>query len=143
LKLVMRTANWEEKGALEPPRAFSSVSKDGGRTWSPAQQEPDLWNARSKGFYGRSANGTHIYVYNDGPPCPRRARGPRCATSSSRSPAARGARSKRSSIPARTTPIHAHRNRPGDFRAVWDSGTKEKTRTHIRFGKLRLPAGTP
>jgi hypothetical protein len=27
---------------------------------------------------------------------------------------------------------------PGDFRAVWDSGTKEKPRTHIDFGKFRL-----
>jgi len=67
LKLVMRTANWEETGGLEPPRAFSSVSKDGGRTWTAAQQEPDLWNARSKGYYGKSANGAHVYVYNDGP----------------------------------------------------------------------------
>jgi len=27
---------------------------------------------------------------------------------------------------------------PGDFRAVWDSGTAARTRTHIRFGKFKL-----
>ena len=27
---------------------------------------------------------------------------------------------------------------PGDFRAVWDSGTPDRPRTHIHFGKLRL-----
>jgi hypothetical protein len=27
---------------------------------------------------------------------------------------------------------------PGDFRAVWDSGTATQTRTHIRFGKFRV-----
>ena len=30
---------------------------------------------------------------------------------------------------------------PGDFRAVWDSGTKEKHRTHICFGKFRSSQG--
>ena len=29
---------------------------------------------------------------------------------------------------------------PGDYRAVWDSGTKDRTRTHIVFGKFRIPA---
>jgi glucuronate isomerase len=29
---------------------------------------------------------------------------------------------------------------PGDFRAVWDSGTKDRTRTHIHFGKFRVKA---
>jgi hypothetical protein len=28
---------------------------------------------------------------------------------------------------------------PGDFRAVWDSGTKERPRTRICFGRLRIP----
>jgi hypothetical protein len=28
---------------------------------------------------------------------------------------------------------------PGDFRAVWDSGTKERARTQIHFGKFHLP----
>ena len=55
---------------LEKPRAYSSVSKDGGRNWSPAKEEPDLWNARSKGFYGLSETGAHVNVYNDGPAMP-------------------------------------------------------------------------
>jgi hypothetical protein len=140
LKLVMRTANWEEKGPLDPPRAFSSVSKDGGRTWTAARQEPDLWNSRSKGFYGQTANGTHLYVYNDGPAMP--------------SPMGRMAlRYKLQSTPGgpwsdeKTFYDSATHNSyptlieiaPGDFRAVWDSGTKEKSRTHICFGKFHLP----
>ena len=27
---------------------------------------------------------------------------------------------------------------PSDFRAVWDSGTATRLRTHIHFGKLKL-----
>ena len=27
---------------------------------------------------------------------------------------------------------------PGDFRAIWDSGTKDRSRTHIQFGKFRV-----
>ena len=27
---------------------------------------------------------------------------------------------------------------PGDFRAVWDSGTADTARTHIHFGKLKI-----
>ena len=30
---------------------------------------------------------------------------------------------------------------PGEFLAVWDSGTKDRHRTHIRFGKFKLPGG--
>ena len=50
----MRTARdgTQDNLALDPPRAYSSVSKDGGRTWSPAQQEADLWNSVAKGFFG-------------------------------------------------------------------------------------------
>ena len=28
---------------------------------------------------------------------------------------------------------------PGEFRAVWDSGTEKSGRRSIRFGKLTLP----
>ncbi len=29
---------------------------------------------------------------------------------------------------------------PGDFRAVWDRGTKDRTRAHIQFGKFKVKA---
>jgi hypothetical protein len=139
LKLVMRTATADEKAALNPPRAFSSVSKDGGRTWTPARQEPDLWNARSKGFYGQSTNGTHLYVYNDGPAMP--APGGRMALRYKVQPAPGGAWSAEKTFYDSGT----HNSyptlieiAPGDFRAVWDSGTKDRSRTNIRFGKFHL-----
>jgi hypothetical protein len=140
LKLVMRTANWEEKAALDPPRAFSSISKDGGRTWTPAKQEPDLWNSRSKGFFGRAANGTHLYVYNDGPAMP--APGSRTSLRYKLQPADAGWGEEKTFFDSGThnsypTLIEV---KPGDFRAVWDSGTKDRTRTHIRFGKFRILA---
>lgn len=141
LKLVMRTANWEEKGPLDPPRAFSSMSKDGGRTWTPAKQELDLWNARSKGFYGQSANGTHLYVYNDGPPMPKP--GGRMALRYKLQPTPGGAwGAERTFYDSGTHNSYPTliEIAPGDFRAVWDSGTKERPRTRIHFGKFRLPA---
>jgi hypothetical protein len=68
LKIVMRTAQYEEDSlTTDPPRAYSSISRDGGHTWSPGVPEPDLHNAKSKGYFGRASDGTHIYVYNDGP----------------------------------------------------------------------------
>ena len=43
LKMVMRACQYENEGqALEKPRAYSTVSKDGGRTWSAASEEADL-----------------------------------------------------------------------------------------------------
>lgn len=138
LKLVMRTANYEEKAALDPPRAFSSISKDGGRTWTPAQQESDLWNARSKGFFGKASDGTHLYVYNDGPAMPKQ--GARTSLRYKLQPTGGAWGEEKTFYDSGThnsypTLIEV---KPGDFRAVWDSGTVEKTRTHIRFGKFRL-----
>jgi hypothetical protein len=141
LKLVMRTATYDEKGVLDPPRAFSSVSKDNGRTWTPAKQEPDLWNARSKAFYGQSANGTHLYIYNDGPPMPKP--GGRTSLRYKLQPTPGGPWSGEKTFYDSGT----HNSyptlievAPNDFRAVWDSGTKERARTQIHFGKFRLPA---
>ncbi|MEP6671174.1 MAG: sialidase family protein [Chthoniobacter sp.] len=139
LKLVMRTATWEEKAALDPPRAFSSVSQDGGRTWTPARQEPDLWNARSKGFFGQSTNGTHLYVYNDGPAMPKP--GARTSLRYKLQPTSGGAWSAEKTFYDSGT----HNSyptlieiAPSEFRAVWDSGTKEHPRTNIRFGKFHV-----
>jgi hypothetical protein len=66
LKMVMRTAQYyNQKQALPVPRAYSSTSKDKGKTWSKAVEEPALWNTASKGFFGKDSFGRHIYVYND------------------------------------------------------------------------------
>lgn len=136
LKLVMRTAKDGEKdnGPLDPPRAFSSVSKDGGKTWSQAQQEPDLWNSVSKAFFGRATDGTHVYVYSDGPAWSR------MALRYKLQPAGGAWGAERTFFEAGNhnsypTLIEVG---PGEFRAVWDSGTPERTRTHIRFGKFHV-----
>jgi hypothetical protein len=134
---VMRTASFEQAGvALDPPRAFSSVSRDGGRTWSAAQQEPDLWNSVSQGYFGRGVGGTQIYVYNDGRAWNR------MALRYKLKPTGGAWSEERTFFDAGTrnsypTLIEVS---PGDFRAVWDSGTKDRDRTQIRFGKFRLPA---
>jgi len=141
LKMMMRTADYvDERKMTDPPRAFSSVSQDGGRTWSAAQPEPELWNAKSKGFFGKTAQGMHVYVYNDGPATP--------------------APTGRMSLRYKTKPTGGTWSAektfydagiknsyptlievaPGDFRAVWDSGTKDRNRTHIQFGKFRVKA---
>ena len=145
LKIVMRTANYDEdRLTTDPPRAYSSVSRNGGRTWSTAQEEPELYNAKSKGFFGQAADGTHIYVYNDGP--------------AQREQTAEFPQGGRTSLRYKTKPagglwseektfFHTGIKNsyptlievaPGDFRAVWDSGTADTARTHIRFGKLKL-----
>ncbi len=140
LKMVMRTADYaDERKMTDPPRAFSTVSKDGGRSWSAARQEPELWNAKSKAFYGRTAFGTAVYVYNDGPATP--APGGRMALRYKLQPQVGGPWSEektffdaglKNSYP---TLIEVA---PGDFRAVWDSGTADRSRTHIRFGKFKV-----
>jgi len=67
LKMVMRTAKYfKRKEALDSPRAYSSVSRDMGKTWSMAIEEPALYNTAAKGFFGKDSKGRHIYVYNDG-----------------------------------------------------------------------------
>jgi len=145
LKIVMRTANYDEdRLTTDPPRAYSSFSRDGGRSWSTAEEEPDLYNAKSKGFFGKAANGTYIYVYNDGPP-------QRDKTTSFPQGGRTSLRYKTKTAGGiwseEKTFFHAGIKNsypslievaPGDFRAVWDSGTETTARTHIRFGKLRL-----
>jgi hypothetical protein len=141
LKMVMRTADYvDERKMTDPPRAFSSISNDGGRTWSPAAQEPELWNAKSKAFFGKTAQGIHIYVYNDGPASPaptgRMALRYRTKTTGGAWSAEKTFYDAgiKNSYP---TLIEVA---PGDFRAVWDSGTKDRNRTHIQLGKFRVKA---
>jgi hypothetical protein len=145
LKIVMRTANYEDdRLTTDPPRAYSSISRDGGRNWSAARAEPALHNAKSKAYFGRAAEGTHIYVYNDGPAqrdkAPGFPNGGRMALRYKTKPPG-GAWSEektfydagiKNSYP---TLIEVE---PGEFRCVWDSGTSDKARTHIHFGKFTL-----
>jgi hypothetical protein len=135
LKMVMRTAEGRaEGGALNPPRAWSSASTDGGKTWSTAEEEPELWNTVSKGWFGQSHTGTQLYVYNDGPAWSRMALRYKAKPAS-------GAWSDECTF--FDAGIHNSyptliETAPGEFRAVWDSGDEKRGRRSIRFGKLTL-----
>jgi hypothetical protein len=146
LKIVMRTADYDDpEKTTNPPRAYSSVSRDGGHTWSTAAVEPELHNAKSKGFFGRAADGTHLYVYNDGPAqrdrtWPGFPNGGRASLRyKTKQPGGAWSGEQtffdagiKNSYPALVEVA------PGDFRAVWDSGTATTPRTHIQFGKFKL-----
>jgi len=136
LKMVMRTAKYHKrKEALDVPRAYSSVSKDGGKTWSMAVAEPDLWNTASKGFYGKDQKERHIYVYNSGP---RKERKKLYYTLKEEGKSWSEPRlffwdNNRNSYP---TLIEKE---PGLFLCVWDSSNQiNKKRSVIRFGILDL-----
>ena len=131
LKIVMRTADMARERPLNPPLAYSAVSNDGGQTWSTAQPEPALPNHRAKSFFGKSANGGHIYVYNDH--VDRRG-----LFYKSRSAGGQWSA-------ARTFYHHDNRNsyptliedKPGQWLAVWDSSKHpDRRRTAIRFGRM-------
>jgi hypothetical protein len=138
-KIVMRTANYDDADlTTDPPRAYSSVSRDGGRTWSTAKEEPELYNAKSKGFFGRSENGTHVYVYNDGPA--QREPGGRMALRYKTKPSGGTWSEEKTFFDAgikNSYPTLVEVS-PGEFRAVWDSGTSDTPRTHIHFGRFRI-----
>lgn len=131
LKIVMRTADMQRERPLDPPVAWSSISHDGGASWSVAKPEPDLPNYRAKSFFGRDGNGHHIYVYNDN--------ADRHGLWYKTKPP-QGAWSKaqlfyhennRNSYP---TLIE---DSAGSWLAVWDSSNEpDRRRTAIRFGRL-------
>lgn|GEM_PF-219983 len=135
LKIVHRTAKYSNSGTLEPPRAWSSVSKDNGKTWSMAEEEPDLWNTASKGFFGKDSYGRHIYVYNDDERQIRKG-----LYYVVKEPGKEWSKPKlfywdnnRNSYP---TLIEKE---PGVFLCVWDSSDDpDQKRTAIRFGILDL-----
>jgi len=136
LKIVMRTATYgRDAKALEPPTAYSSVSADGGRTWSPGQPEPALHNTVSKAFFGRDTLGNDLYVYSTGPAWQRRGlaykvKRPGKGWSDERAFYDAGVKN---SYP--TLLEHA----AGRFYAVWDSSdSPDVPRTAIRFGKFDI-----
>jgi hypothetical protein len=137
LRIVMRTAQAGpgRTAALDPPVAYSSTSRDGGRGWSPAAPEPALHNSISKGFYGRDARGRHVYVYSVGPAWERRAlaykvRPPGGQWSEERPFFDAGVKNSYPTL---------IEDPGGFFHAVWDSSTSgERARTLIRYGRLTL-----
>jgi BNR repeat-like domain len=135
VRMVMRTSRYDhDGGALDAPTAYSSISRDAGRTWSTAIAEPELFNSVAKGYYGRSARGDEIYVYNDGKAWVRKAlrykvRRPSQDWSPERSFFDAGIHNSYPTLLERA---------PGEFYAVWDSGTENAHRTSIRFGRLVL-----
>lgn len=140
LKMVMRTSRGKaegktlEGGALNPPRAWSSTSKDGGRTWTAAVEESDLWNSVSEGWFGQSQTGIQLYVYNDGPAFSRMALRYKCKLSEV------GWSEERTFYDAGIHNSYPSliEIAPGEFRAVWDSGDEKRQRRSIRFGKLTI-----
>ena len=135
LKIVMRTAQYGRKGGkpLDPPTAYSAVSCDGGRRWSPGRPELDLYNTVSKAYFGRDTKGNHIYVYNVGP-----ARERRGLAYKIKHPGEAWSEEHiffeanvRNSYPTLLE------YEPGQFYAVWDSSSSlDEKRTAIRFGKF-------
>ncbi len=141
LKMVIRTAPYvvdvpAGRVALDPPVAYSSVSRDGGRTWSVAKPEPRLYNTDAKGFYSRVSQGRHIYVYNDGPSHVRQAL--RYVVQS----AAGDWSEPRTFFDGHVRNSYAtliEDTTPGTYLCVWDSSNQpDRMRTSIRFGRLRL-----
>ena len=145
LKIVMRTAGYDDTSkTTDPPRAWSSVSRDSGETWSVAQPEPELHNAKAKGYFSHTRDGGHIYVYNDGPAQRDKAPG---FPNGGRTSLRYKVKPKGGKWSEEKTFYHADIKNSyptlaevasGEFRCVWDSGTPDKTRTHIHFGKLRI-----
>lgn len=133
LKMVMRTADMRHEQPLDPPRAWSSVSKDGGRTWSVATPEAALPNYRAKSFFGKLKNSEYIYVYND--EVERRGLYYKIRSAAGNWSAARTFydRNNRNSYPTLIAEA------PRGWLCVWDSSNQPgKHRTAIRFGRLSV-----
>lgn len=65
IKMIMRTSRMDIERPLNPALAYSTVSKDGGLSWSVAKPEPELPNFRAKSSFEKDSLGNHIYVYSD------------------------------------------------------------------------------
>ncbi|MCS1407172.1 MAG: hypothetical protein M2R45_00329 [Verrucomicrobia subdivision 3 bacterium] len=133
LKMVMRTANMVRERPLNPAVAYSSVSRDGGKTWSEAVAEPDLPNYRAKSYYGQDRNGKKIYAYNN--EAERRGLYYKTKQGDGDWSAQRVFyyNNDRNSYPTLLE------DKPGSWLAVWDSSeTPDRKRTVIRFGRLNI-----
>ena len=131
LKIVMRTARYDRGGPLDPPVAYSSVSSDGGRTWSPGKPEPDLYNAVSKAYFGMDSNGNYVYVYSSA----QERRGLSYKVKRPGQPWSE-ARLFFNGDTRNSYPTLLEYD-PGRFYAVWDSSTDpDVKRTVIRFGRF-------
>jgi hypothetical protein len=136
LKIVMRTSQLKTRLALNPPTAYSSVSQDGGHTWTAARAEPSLYNSVSKGYYGSCSGGRHIYVYSDGPAWERKALKYVVQSADGRWSAPRTFfdTNTHNSYPT------LEEESPGVFLCTWDSSDDpDHVRTVIRFGRLKIP----
>lgn len=132
LKIVMRTAGMARERPLNPPVAWSSISKDAGKSWSVAKPESALPNFRAKSFFGLDAKGRHVYVYNDN--ADREGLWYKTKGQGGEwSPAKRFYHANnRNSYPTLVE------DRPGEWIAVWDSSNEpDRKRTAIRFGRLQ------
>lgn len=135
LKMVTRTATYADYQQLDPPVAYSSVSKDGGKTWSTGKPEPDLFNTVSKAFYGKDSLGNHIYVYSTGPKSERKELWYKVKSPGEEwSEASRFYYdNNRNSYP---TLIE---EKAGEWICTWDSSNEpDRKRTVIRFGRLNV-----
>jgi hypothetical protein len=133
LKIVMRTADMARERPLNPPVAWSSLSSDGGKTWSVAKPEPDLPNYRAKSFFGKDTRGRHIYVYSDS--ADRKGLMYKTKPSGGTWSAAKRFyhEHNRNSYPTLVE------DKPDQWIAVWDSSNEpDKKRTAIRFGRLKV-----
>lgn len=133
IKMVMRTADGENK-AMNPPRAWSTVSTDNGATWSYPVEEPELWNSVSESAFGVTAQGTHYYIYNDGPAWVRKALKYKVKPVNGKWSEEKVFFDKgiHNSYPSVIEVA------PGDLRVVWDSGDERRKRRLIHFGKLKI-----
>ncbi|RTE55385.1 exo-alpha-sialidase [Arenibacter aquaticus] len=134
LTMVMRTSTMQGNKALNNPRAWSTTSLDNGRTWSFPKEEPKLYNAVSEAAFGKTANGTYYYIYNDGPKSSRMTLKYKTKRFNQEWTGEKiffdaGIKNSYPSV------IEVN---PGDLRIVWDSGTHDQSRTKIHFGKLKV-----
>lgn len=136
LIIVMRTAQSGGGGKpLDPPIAYSSVSRDGGRTWSHGEPEPELYNAVSKAFFGRTSDGMHVYVYSVGPAWERKGMAYKVKPP--------GGKWSEERVFYDANVCNSYPTllecAPGEFYAVWDSSNSpDRKRTAIRFGRLQI-----